>query len=202
MAKNKRHSRYSYSIGFMVIITLIMIGALALINEVTIARIERNIEIKNQEKVLEAANLLPDNATDETIQTLYQNSFESIEYNSKKLYRFSESSFVLPVSGKGLWGNITGYLGIDFSTNRILGFSIVAHSETPGLGGRIEEPDYLDQFAGLNLPAGPDYLIYRPTAGGNIDSISGATGTSNAVRNFLNENLTDYLDAYAKGEFE
>lgn len=135
MAKNKLHSRYSYSIGFMVIITLIMIGALALINEVTIARIDRNVEIKNQEKVLEAANLLPDNATDETIQTLYQNSFESFEYNSKKLYRFGESSFVLPVSGKGLWGNITGYMGIDFSSNRILGFSIVAHSETPGLGG-------------------------------------------------------------------
>lgn len=202
MAKNKLHSRYSYSIGFMVIITLIMIGALALINEVTIARIDRNVEIKNQEKVLEAANLLPDNATDETIQTLYQNSFESFEYNSKKLYRFGESSFVLPVSGKGLWGNITGYMGIDFSSNRILGFSIVAHSETPGLGGRIEEADYLDQFDDLTLPAEPDYLIYRPAEAGNIDSISGATGTSNAVRNFLNEDLANYLDAYAKGEFE
>ncbi len=202
MAKNKLHSRYSYSIGFMVVITLIMIGALALINEVTISRIERNIEVKNQEKVLEAANLLPDDATDEAIQTLYQNSFESITYDSKKLYRFNETSFVLPVSGKGLWGNITGYMGIDFSSNQILGLSIVSHSETPGLGGRIEEADYLDQFDNLTLPTEPDYLIYRPETGGNVDSISGATGTSNAVRNFLNADLTDYLNAYAKGEFE
>jgi len=202
MAKNKRHSQYSYSIGFMVIITLIMIGALALINEVTIGRIERNIELKNQEKVLEAANLLPDGATDQAIQDLYQESFEAVAYDAKTIYRIDDASFVLPVSGKGLWGGITGYMGIDFSTNRILGFSIVTHSETPGLGGRIEEDDYLDQFDNLNLPTQPDYLIYRPEANGNVDSISGATGTSNAVRNFLNADLTDYLDAYAKGEFE
>lgn len=202
MTKNKRHSQYSYSIGFMVVITLIMIGALALINEVTIARIERNIEIKNQEKVLDAANLLPDGATDPEIQNLFRNSFESIEYKAHTIYRFSDTSFILPVSGKGLWGNITGYMGIDFSANRILGFSIVSHSETPGLGGRIEEADYLDQFDNLNLPTEPDYLIYRPADGGNIDSISGATGTSNAVRSFLNKDLSDYLDAYAKGEFK
>lgn len=202
MAKNKLHSKYSYSIGFMVVITVIMIGALAFINEVTVTRIQRNIELKNQEKVLEAANLLPDSASEQEIETLYQNSFQVTEYKGRTLYRFNDASYVLPVSGKGLWGNITGYMGVDLNINRILGFSIVSHSETPGLGGRIEEPDYLDQFDNLDLPAKPDYLIYRPDADGNVDSISGATGTSNAVRNFLNEELTAYLDAYEKGEFE
>lgn len=202
MAKNKRHSRYSYSIGFMVLITIIMVGALALVNEATEARIQQNIEVKTQEKVLEAANLLPENGTDQEIQSLFSDSFSTQTWNETILYQLDASVFVLPVSGSGLWGTVSGYMGIDFETGTILGLSFISHSETPGLGGRIEEPEFLDQFNNLLLPAKPDYLIYRPKPGGNIDAISGATGTSNAVRNFLNADLIRYYDAYARGDFE
>ncbi len=202
MAKNKRHNRYSYSIGFMVLITLITIGALALINEATEARIQQNIEVKNQEKVLEAVNLLPLNGTDQEIQALFFSSFATLIWNETTLYQLDPSTFVVPVSGNGLWGTIEGYLGINFETRTVLGLSFVSHSETPGLGGRIEEPEFLDQFDTLILPTQPDYLIYRPKPGGNVDAISGATGTSNAVRNFLNENLTRYYDAYAGGDLQ
>ena len=202
MAKNKRHSRYSYSIGFMVILTLITIGALALINEVTAARIQQNIEVKNQEKVLEAANLLPENGTDQEIQLLFSNSFETLTWNETTLYQLEPSIFVVPVSGSGLWGGILGYVGMNFSNDSILGLSFVSHNETPGLGGRIEEPEFLDQFDKLILPTQPDYLTYRPKPGGNVDSISGATATSNAVLKFLNADLIRYYDAYAKGDFE
>jgi Na+-transporting NADH:ubiquinone oxidoreductase subunit C len=202
MTKNKRHSRYSYSIGFMVLLTLIAIGALALINEATGPRIQQNIEVKNQEKVLEAANLLPENSTDQEIQSLFSNAFEILNWNESTLYQLEPSIFVVPISGSGLWGSIHGYIGINFSNNALLGLSFVSHNETPGLGGRIEEAEFLDQFDNLILPTQPDYLIYRPKPGGNIDAISGATGTSNAVRNFLNADLTQYYDAYARGDFE
>jgi len=58
----------------------------------------------------------------------------------------------------------------------IHGISVVSHSETPGLGEKIVEASFQDQFTGINID---DVALTKD--GGKIDAISGATISSSAV---------------------
>jgi len=53
---------------------------------------------------------------------------------------------------------------------------IISHSETPGIGSKIEEENFLSQFSGKTL----EDLKLR-SDGGKIDAITGATISSKAV---------------------
>lgn len=53
---------------------------------------------------------------------------------------------------------------------KLTGISIMSHSETPGLGARIVEPKFTDQFAGLDLDT-----TKLSSEGGKVDALSGAT---------------------------
>ncbi|MDF2948268.1 MAG: sodium-translocating NADH-quinone reductase subunit, partial [Sedimentibacter sp.] len=96
----------------------------------------------------------------------------------------------------GLWGSITGYLGLNREFTKTIGIEFVTQSETPGLGGRISEEDYKKQFRDIDVttPVNGAYIISRPGTGGNIDAISGATQTSSAVIKFINEDLIEFFN--------
>lgn len=79
-------------------------------------------------------------------------------------------------SKNGYGGNITVALGIDTSLT-ITGFKPLAHSETPGFGARCEEGTYRAQFPGK-------------TSADELDGISGATFTTNAIRQAVGAALT------------
>jgi Na+-transporting NADH:ubiquinone oxidoreductase subunit C len=63
----------------------------------------------------------------------------------------------------------------------IKGLAFTEQNETPGLGGRIEEDWYKEQFKGTTLSGS---LSYGEETG--LDAITGATSTSNAVLKILN----------------
>lgn len=69
---------------------------------------------------------------------------------------------------------------------KLTGISIMSNSETPGLGARIVEPAFTDQFAGLDLDT-----TKLSAEGGKVDAVSGATfstlGVITAVRQALDE---------------
>jgi len=58
----------------------------------------------------------------------------------------------------------------------IHGLSVVSHSETPGLGEKIVEASFSDQFTGVLVD---DVALTKD--GGSIDAITGATVSSSAV---------------------
>ena len=68
--------------------------------------------------------------------------------------------------------------GID-SGGKVVGVIVGSStfSETNGIGSKTKEPDFTDQFIGLELPAKP---------GQNVDTITGATISSTAVINATN----------------
>jgi Na+-transporting NADH:ubiquinone oxidoreductase subunit C len=91
-------------------------------------------------------------------------------------------------------------VGVGPEGKEILGIAFYSHSETPGLGGRISEDWFAGQFAGLPLHpiAGDRKIFYLVPAGtgknpGQLDAITGATGTSRAVEAFLNRDLDGFL---------
>lgn len=58
----------------------------------------------------------------------------------------------------------------------VIGISIMTHTETPGLGARIVEPEFTDQFKGIDLATNK-----LSAEGGKIDTVSGATTSTLGV---------------------
>jgi electron transport complex protein RnfG len=65
--------------------------------------------------------------------------------------------------------------GID-TDYKVTGVKIMSHAETPGLGAKIVESAFIDQFKGV-----PQSDLMLSKKGGAIDAITGATVSSQAV---------------------
>ncbi len=96
-------------------------------------------------------------------------------------------------SGTGYHGQIGVMVGINLKSNKITGISIVSHTETPGLGARITEPQFTDSFKGKSLA--------KELKPDDINALSGATfstkGTVAAV-NQARALLDKYRDQMVK----
>ena len=68
------------------------------------------------------------------------------------------------------------------------GISFLSISETAGLGMRANTDDFKSQFAGKNVES-IAYSKTGATADNEIDALSGATVTTNAVTNGVNAGL-------------
>jgi len=84
--------------------------------------------------------------------------------------------------------------------SKIIGVAFYEHNETPGLGARISESWFTEQFSGLPLHPieGGDQIFYlNPKRAGKahneLDAITGASRTSDAVERFLNRDLDLFL---------
>ena len=96
----------------------------------------------------------------------------------------------------GYGGDLVLMIGIDLVNDRLTGMETVSHSETPGLGARIEEPAFRRQWQGLPL----NQPVAITADGGTIDAISGASTTSraaasgtNVVLDFVRDNKDEIL---------
>lgn len=115
------------------------------------------------------------------------------------------TGLAIEVPGRGGYaGNIVIMIGVDLQTDKIVGLEIIQHSETPGVGSKVEKSSFRKQWK--SLPANkPVELTSR---GGQIDAISGATYSSRAVVdgtnqivNFMNRHR-DEIVALIKAEGE
>ncbi|MDI6639641.1 MAG: FMN-binding protein [Methanocellales archaeon] len=68
---------------------------------------------------------------------------------------------------------IAGGIDLDY---RVTGVTIVRHLETPGLGAKIAEPEFQEQFRGVTIEE-----LRLTKDDGKIDAITGATISSQAV---------------------
>jgi Na+-transporting NADH:ubiquinone oxidoreductase subunit C len=96
------------------------------------------------------------------------------------------SLVILPVFGAGYNGMIEGMLALHADMETIAGFTVTRHSETPGLGARIEEPAWQASFAGKRFADDAGNMRFSVARGPSasafeVDGITGATRTSNGV---------------------
>ena len=92
------------------------------------------------------------------------------------------TGFALQTRGQGYAGPIELLLGVD-SEGELLGVRVIAHSETPGLGDKIEiaKDDWILGFDGRSLSNTPPEKWRVRKDGGDIDALTGATVTPRAV---------------------
>ncbi|WP_027338878.1 RnfABCDGE type electron transport complex subunit G [Halonatronum saccharophilum] len=95
--------------------------------------------------------------------------------------------------GRGYEGGIRVMVGLDMEDEKVLGIDILEHSETPGLGSRITEEDFLDQFVGKSFS--DSFELQN-----DIDVISGATASSRGVTEAIKGAIDKALEVYGGGE--
>lgn len=83
---------------------------------------------------------------------------------------------VRAVSPDGYGGNIAVMVGFD-DEGRITGTTVLSHTETPGLGARVTEDEFREQFVGAEPGADAVEVVQD---GGTIDALTAATITSRA----------------------
>ena len=111
------------------------------------------------------------------------------------------NSIILPISGKGLWSSLFGYVAINSKNySTVNGITFYAHGETPGLGAEISKDWFKSNFVGKEIYNGGALVSVRVAKAGmanksssyEVDGISGATITSNGVEELLKRDLKKY----------
>jgi electron transport complex protein RnfG len=94
------------------------------------------------------------------------------------------------VSNQGYAGEIVLMMGVN-AEGEILGVRVISHTETPGLGDKMEvaKDDWIFSFNGLSFKklAKDKWKVKKD--GGNFDQFSGATITPRAVVNAIKQGL-------------
>lgn len=113
-------------------------------------------------------------------------------------------SYVVPISGKGLWSTIYGYLALERDADHVRGVTFYKHGETPGLGGECENPVWCAQWKGKSILDEQRKLFGVVVKKGKVDpsipvekahkvdGLSGATITSNGITNFVKRDLAAF----------
>ena len=102
---------------------------------------------------------------------------------------------VLPIYGYGLWSTLFGFIALDRDMNSVVGLSFYEHADTPGLGGEIENPQWLQQWPGKKIYDDnyqPVIELVRGRVAADsynaihqVDGLSGATLTARGVQGLL-----------------
>jgi Na+-translocating ferredoxin:NAD+ oxidoreductase subunit G len=160
-----------YPLVFLVIIVLISVSLVMVIGNMTQAKIagQRDAEILKQ------LNIIFPEMTDFKYLDQYYEIYAGNDI----------AGFAFTVTGKGYGGDINMLAGIDSNYN-VKALTILSNTETPGLGTRIEENAFTDQFKGLGMQD-----INLTKDGGKIDAITGATISSKAVTDALRGQLEE-----------
>ena len=167
----------------LTLICVVAAVALSFVHQITLKPIAHQ---KRLEKVRALKKVLPayDNHPDKDILKVEGDKGE-IEVNlAQKKGKLIAVAFKV-VSHKGYGGNIDILMGVDMQ-GKITGIEILSMAETPGLGARIEEPAFKNQFVGRTLK-NTRWAVKKD--GGDIDQITGATISPRAVTDALHHGL-------------
>ena len=151
------------------LIAAVVAAALAGVNSVTKPIIDQ-LNAEKTQKAIET--VLPGGFQEELT------SFDSQGGLVSKVYK-GENGYALEVLPSGFDNTITMMVGVDFE-GKVLGISVVSHTETAGLGAVAAEntskgEDFRSQFVGKS-----GSVAVRKD-GGDLDAITGATITSRAI---------------------
>lgn len=104
------------------------------------------------------------------------------------------NKIILPVRGYGLWSTLHGYLALEKDGQTVAGLGFYQHTETPGLGGEVDNPRWKALWPGKKVYKDGDVEIQlvkgsvdpaSDSADYQIDGLAGATLTSNGVTNLV-----------------
>ena len=171
-------SNKAYPVVFLAIIVIVSVVLLMLVNSIT-SPIVKNMQVEEIKNTLRS--IFPEMSEYELEDEVY------IIYEDGE-----KAGYAFMASGSGYGGNIDIMVGLD-SGFGIKGVSILSQTETPGVGNKITESSFTDQFKGLSASD-----IALKSEGGKIDAITGATISSRAVVDAIKEKMVEIIDTLEK----
>ena len=171
-------------------ICVLVSGILAVVNKVTTAPIAEAEMRAKVEAIRAVAPAFDNNPFAEKLMVLPEGETDSLTiYPAKKggsLVGFAIESY----TQKGFSGLIRVMVGFDVE-GRLVDFSVLQHSESPGLGSRIpewyhekSETGGIRDVRGLDMKASAPLTVSKD--GGKVDAITAATISSRAFLDAVN----------------
>lgn len=108
--------------------------------------------------------------------------------------------YTITTAAKGYGGDVQVMTGIDAAEGKITGVSILSQSETPGLGANAVKPEFTGQYKQALPESGFNVIKNAQPKDGEIEAMTGATITSKAVTDAVNEAVALYTENLTKGE--
>jgi Na+-transporting NADH:ubiquinone oxidoreductase subunit C len=179
---------YLKMVVFVLVMGIITSGVLIGMDQLTADRITANASAEIKTTIMDSYGI---EYTTVTLHDVFAESVDVVENGEFTFYIDKTSGAVsYEFVGGGVWGPISGIITLESDFKTIRQIKVLDQQETPGLGGRIAEPDILARFVGivLNLNAdqgsygSPRFLEINKNTSDNaeyeIDAIAGATRTS------------------------
>ncbi len=160
-----------------------------------------NIDLRKEYSRYVKPILSANKGNDEAIATALSQS-EDIHFPIFVCEDNGKTIYVLSASGKGLWDDIWGYIGLRSDLATINGTVFDHKGETAGLGSKINEAWFEDQFVGKIISEDGTFIPIEVKKPGNdlnnhqIDGISGATFTGVGVDEMLGRSMEVYYDFF------
>lgn len=144
---------------------------------------------------------------EEYVQKLEPKDFEREVYQA--VVDDTVVAYCFEIKGNGLWGSMRALVSTSTDFKTILDFAIVNQQETPGLGARIEEKWFLEQFQNRLFVVNPQstedvtqsYEFIAETQSPETDRqlrrVTGATITSDSVIKMLRAEF-NYIYDYVR----
>lgn len=173
---------YLYTILFTFAVTAGFTAILAAANAAFLPIIERNEALAERRAVLYVLGIPFE--SDAEVETAFTEVIRQESVAGTVIFVHEEEgrylAYAVPFEGSGLWGTIRGFLAVSADLSEIVGIEFTEQNETPGLGSRIEEQWYKEQYRGIPLDD-QGAVLTDDTGADRVDAITGATSTSVAV---------------------
>ncbi len=192
-----------YVLTFMAVLCVVCGSAVSLVHYATRDLLAANERLNHNRVVATAFGLDVPERTPEGFERALAASLETAELRDesgpRRVYRRADGGPVYwgyTFTGMGFWDRINGFIVLDEAGRQVISLRFFDHKETPGLGARIEDREFLESFEGLRVawendpgqriiigPGAPVDADYR------VDALSGATQTTTSLERMLNDEL-------------
>jgi Na+-transporting NADH:ubiquinone oxidoreductase subunit C len=196
-----------YVLSFMAAICVVFGTGISVVNYATQGLLARNAAMHRNRVLCRAFQLDVAGSSAEAYQQAVDAALRTSAVAGRTVYECvapGKESVGFVAGGMGFWDRIDVVLALTPDLHTILNVQVLDQKETPGLGARIEEAWFTDQFKGLAVawdhPQGQRVLVGAnpaPNAANEVDAITGATQTSMALMRFFNEELDAFRAAYS-----
>lgn len=225
----------SYTIIYASVMVVIVAFLLAFVSSALKPTQDKNVEIDKKKQILAALNIrdlqdakaiedkyneviLADmiiNAKGDTLNAGAEKDQAGFKVENKEISTENlpiyicnvdgQTKYVVPMSGRGLWGGLWGYMAINDDCATVYGAYFSHESETAGLGSPIAEQKFQDQFKNMHIFAdtastqvaltivkkgqvkNPEY---------EVDGLTGATLTTKGAAAMVTDGLQQYISFF------
>jgi Na+-transporting NADH:ubiquinone oxidoreductase subunit C len=193
--KEGKFKKKLFPVVFMLAVTLVFISITTSIYTITKDTIALNATLVVKRAVLYSSGIEVPEIPGE-IDALYNNRIREVRDENERIMYYQVltpdasgiESYVMTITGSGLWGDITAAVGLSDNLSAVTGIEIIDQNETPGLGGRITEQWFKNQFRGKKGPIS-SVPEGEPAGERQFQAITGASYSTSAIKNIINATL-------------